>query len=221
MFCDILVDRRELLSMSTKKSLSDSVYEDLKQKILLNHLHPGDLIAESALVEQYYISRTPIRQALKKLEDRGLVTIQDGVGTFVTFITHSDVQNAYEIRNAVEKIAIRTSMNVITTSELDNLEEQFLTLKKQLSRGGYGASLDKIAKADWELHDLIVDKCNNTYIPAITERINLVLRRYQYTNVSTFERAIDEHLEIISLIRARDLEKLLLALDNHIQFKPI
>ena len=207
--------------MMQKKSLSDSIYEDLKQKILLNHLRPGDLISETALVEQYYVSRTPIRQALQKLQDRGLVQIQDGVGTFVTFITHQDVTNAYEIRNAVERIACRTSIHKITDEELDTLESQFLQLKSQLSHGGYGASLDKIANTDWALHDLIVEKSDNFYLPMITERVNLVLRRYQYSYVSTFERALDEHLEIIDLIRKKDLELLDFALDKHIQFKPI
>lgn len=207
--------------MEHKKSLSEVIYEDLKKKILLNHLRPGDLISETALVEQYYVSRTPIRQALQKLQDRGLVQIRDGVGTFVTFLTHEDVANAYEIRNAVEKIACRTSIYKITKEELDDLESRFLQLKQQLSRGGYGASLDKIANADWDLHDLIVNKSNNTFLPLITERINLVLRRYQYSYVSTFENAIAEHLEIIALIRAKDQEGLIAAVDKHVQFKSI
>ena len=207
--------------MLHKKSLSEVIYEDLKKKILLNHLRPGDLISETALVEQYYVSRTPIRQALQKLQDRGLVQIRDGVGTFVTFLTHEDVANAYEIRNAVEKIACRTSIYKITKEELDDLESRFLQLKQQLSRGGYGASLDKIANADWDLHDLIVNKSNNTFLPLITERINLVLRRYQYSYVSTFENAIEEHLEIIALIRAKDLDGLVAAVDKHVQFKSI
>ena len=184
-------------------------------------MRPGDLISETALVEQYYVSRTPIRQALQKLQDRGLVQIRDGVGTFVTFLTHEDVANAYEIRNAVEKIACRTSIYKITKEELDDLESRFLQLKQQLSRGGYGASLDKIANADWDLHDLIVNKSNNTFLPLITERINLVLRRYQYSYVSTFENAIEEHLEIIALIRAKDLDGLVAAVDKHVQFKSI
>lgn len=207
--------------MKEKKNLSESIYDDLKQKILLNHLRPGELIAESALVERYFVSRTPIRQALQKLEDRGLVKIQDGVGTFVTFVTQSDVRNAYEIRNAAEKIAIRTSMYHITDEELDELEAQFLALKKQFSTGGFGASLDKIVAADWRLHDLIVERSENGFLPEITERINLILRRYQYSYVSTFERGIDEHLQIISLIRAKDLERLTQALDEHIRFKSI
>ena len=207
--------------MSQKKKLSDTIYEDLKRKILLNHLRPGDLISETALVEQYYVSRTPIRQALQKLQDRGLVQIQDGVGTLVTFYTRQDIINAYEIRNAIEKIACRTSIYKITEDELDSLEERFLQLKRQLSHGGYGASLDKIAKADWDLHDLIVEKSDNTFLPLITERVNLLLRRYQYSYVSTFQNAINEHLEIISLIRKRDLDGLVDALDQHVQFKPI
>lgn len=207
--------------MNTKKSLSENVYEDLKQKILFNHLHPGDLLAESVLVNQYFISRTPIRQALKKLEDRGLVVIKDGVGTFVTYISPTDVRNAYEIRNAIEKIAIRTSIYNIQTEALEMLENEFHALKKQFSRGGYGAPLDKVAQIDWALHDLIVTKSDNAFLPIISERIDLILRRYQYANASTFERAIDEHLEIVSYIKARDLEKATQALDNHIQFKPI
>ena len=207
--------------MKQKSNLSESIYNDLKQKILFNHLRPGEIISEMALVEQYYVSRTPIRQALQKLQDRGLVKIQDGVGTFVTFFTHEDVANAYEVRNAVEKIAARTAIYKITDAELDALEAQFLVLKSQLSRGGYGASLDKIASTDWALHDLIVEKSDNSYLSSITEQINLVLRRYQYAYVSIFDRALEEHLEIIAMIRKRDLEGLIQALDKHIQFNPI
>ena len=207
--------------MKQRKSLSQSIYDELKQKILLNHLRPGDMISETALVEQYYVSRTPIRQALQKLEDRGLVRIQDGVGTFVTYMTHQDVANAYEIRNVVERIAARTAVNHITSQELDVLEEQFRMVKRQLSRGGYGASLDKIANTDWALHDLIVEKSDNQFLPDITEKINLVMRRFQYTYVSTFERATDEHLEIIRLIRCKDMQMLDQMLDRHIRFHPI
>ena len=207
--------------MNKKNSLSETIYDELKQKILLNQLRPGDALSESNLVSQYYISRTPVRQALKKLEDRGLVVIKDGVGTFVTFVSLDAVQDAYEVRNALEKIAIRTSIHKITERELSDLEAEFLALKKRFSQGGYGASLDRVVTSDWALHDLIVKKSENTFLPVITERIDLVLRRYQYANVSSFERAIDEHLEIIHYIKERNLEKVLQVLDSHIQFKPI
>lgn len=207
--------------MAQKKSLSENVYEDLKARILYNHLKPGDMISEIELSEQYHVSRTPIRQAMQKLSDRGLVQIKDGVGTYVTFITQQDVIHAYEARNAVERIAAKTAMYRIAAHELDELERQFLLLRTQLSTGGYGASLDKVVGADWALHDLIVERSNNPLLGQMLEQINLIMRRYQYGHVSTFERAQEEHLTIVRMLREKDTDGLDKALDQHIRFQSI
>ena len=95
--------------MQKKKNLAEDIYESLKNRILRNILRPGEMISEAYIEDQFHVSRTPARQALQKLQEKGLVEIRDGVGTFVTVITYEDMNTAYELRCAVEKLAAKTA----------------------------------------------------------------------------------------------------------------
>lgn len=203
-----------------RKNLSDNVFNALKTEILFNRIHPGDMICENELCNEYHVSRTPVRQALQKLERLGLVEILDGVGTFVTHITKKQMQDAYQIRCAAEKIALCSAIHNIDMHKLDDLEKRFYRFKNQLSKGGgYGASFEDMILTDWELHDLIIDNSDNELLAESLERVTLILRRYQMAFVSLYERATDDHLEIIRCIRERDLEGVERILDSHLQFR--
>lgn len=204
-----------------KDKLADVVFLELKDRILLDRLRPGERVCEEQLVEQFHMSRTPIRQALQHLEALGLVEARDGVGTFVTMIDQRDMADAYEIRREVEKIAIRTSIGKITETELDELEGRFLRFKRQLEKGGYGAAFEEITFADWQLHDYIISRSDNRFLSTTVEKITLLLRRYQFAYISGYTRATNEHLEIISGIRKRDVETVQKILDEHLRLRPL
>lgn len=205
----------------TKDRLSETVFGALKDDILLNRLRPGDCISEKALVSKFNVSRTPVRQALQRLEALNLVRVKDGVGTFVTMIDQNDMADAYQIRQAIEKVAIQTSIYHITAKELDELEDTFLRFQRQLVNGGYGAKFEEITYADWKLHDLIVNRSDNKLLGPTVERITLLLRRYQMTYISGYARATSEHLEIISGIREQDVGQVQQVLTQHLNFRPI
>lgn len=204
-----------------KSSLSENIFQQLKNRILLNQLRQGELIGEQELVEQFHVSRTPIRQALQKLSLLGLVEIKDGVGTFVSIIDHNEMSDAYQIRCAIEKIAIQTSIYKIDERELDELEKRFLKFKEQLDKGGYGTSFEDITYADWELHDLIVNNSDNKLLAQTVEKITLLLRRYQFAYISSYKRATLEHIELIEAIKEKKLEKVCEILDEHLRMRPL
>jgi len=203
-----------------KKILAENIYECLKDKILYNSIRPGDMISEAYIEDNFHVSRTPARQALQKLEEKGLVEIQDGVGTFATFITQKQMEDAYQIRCAAEKIAIRTAIHFISESEIAELERKFLRFQSQLAKGrGYGAPFEEIVKTDWALHDLIINSSENKLLADSVEKVTLILRRYQMAYVSMYERATEDHLEIIRCIREKDIAGAEDVLDRHLQYR--
>lgn len=205
-----------------KQSLSQSVFELLKKEIVFNRLHPGDRLGETELCEQYSLSRTPVRQALQRLEALGLVDVRDGVGTFVTVISEESVRDAYEIRCMAEKLAAVRAIEVIPASELDSLEQLFLQIQAQLEKGGYGGlSFEEMILADWRLHDLIMANSGNSLLEKSVESVTLLLRRCQFVNISQYERATRDHLEIISCLKSHDYLALCSVLDRHLKYRPM
>lgn len=203
-----------------KKILAENIYECLKNMILNNSIRPGEMISEAYIEDKFHVSRTPARQALQKLEEKGLVEIQDGVGTFTTFITQKQMKDAYQIRCAAEKIAIRTAINHITENEIAGLESKFLRFQNQLAKGkGYGAPFEEIVKTDWALHDLIINQADNKLLADSVEKVTLILRRYQMAYVSLYERATEDHLEIIRCIREKDTAGAEEILERHLQYR--
>ena len=205
----------------SKAKLSDEVFGTLRRQILLNQLHAGDMLSEAELVERFHVSRTPVRQALQQLSALGLVEIRDGVGTFVTMIAQEDMRDAYQIRLAVEKLAIRTSIGKIPAATLDELEGRFRRFEQLLEKGGYGVSFEELAYADWALHDSILQYSDNRLLVPTMEKITLLLRRYQFAYISGYLRATREHLEIIRNIRAQDTEGVCGILEEHLQVRPL
>ncbi len=203
--------------MQQKDSKSKIVFEVLRDRILVNSLRPGDVLGEVALTEEFGVSRTPVREALQKLERLGLVEIRDGAGTFVTDVDQKNMRSAYEIRCALEKLALETCLDHIEEQELDRLEELFAGFLSQLEGGGRHVSFETMAFAEWELHDLIVERSENTLIAEAVESLTAVMRRYQVRYISGYLRAAREHLALIACMRARDVKGAQRIIDEHLQ----
>lgn len=203
-----------------KKSRMEIAYEELKEAILTNRLKPGEMIGENQLTSVFQMSRTPIREAIRRLETEGLLEVKDGVGTFVTEISPEEIADAYEVRKSLEILAVRTSLYAYTGEELDRLEQTFQDLWQRV-RSGQSVTVDEYADADWMLHDGIVAKSKNRFVKNAMDAISIYLKRYQFMSVKTFQhvdRSMEEHLQIIQGIRDRDLKKVTAVLERHIEF---
>ncbi|MCL6611686.1 MAG: GntR family transcriptional regulator [Peptococcaceae bacterium] len=165
------------------------------------------------------MSRTPIREALRVLASEGLVEIYNGVGVFVKHITTKEICELFEVRAALECIALRTSLTNITDEEIEQLERDWQKLKEKADNG-LEIGLDTIAHYDHKLHSLIVDKCNNSFIKNIVRSIRQSILRYQRLSAKALadeKETISQHLEIISLLKERKADRVIPVLERHIQ----
>jgi len=207
-------------SQMRKKNLTEIAYDTLKQQILENYIRPGTMLSEKSVAQDLNMSRTPVREALKMLKSEDFLDIKDGVGTYVKTISRKDIEDAYEVRKSLEILAAKTSIYNISETEVDELENRFLEIKEKYQQG-FSLSVEEYAETDWMLHDLIVKKSDNKYVERVTGEISAILRRYQFMSVKSFsnaENSINEHLEIVSCIRSKDLQGLADILSRHIEF---
>ena len=205
--------------MQARKSKSTIVFETLRDQILVNKLQPGDMLGEIALSQEFGVSRTPVRQALQQLAALGLVEIRDGAGTFVTPVDRETQRNAYQIRIAMEKLALETCMDHITEEELDTFQERYEGFLEILTAGGEDIAFDQMAFTEWELHDLIVERSENPLIAPAVESLTAIMRRYQITYISGYLRAAREHLALIERIRAKDVAGAQAIMDEHLRVR--
>ena len=194
-------------------------YEAIKKSIIHNELKPVEHISEYMLCEELGMSRTPVREALKVLASEGLVEIYRGVGIFVKHVTAKEVYEIFEVRAALEGVALQTSLANITDDELNKMEAVWLELKEAIEKGE-DVELKTISESDSKFHYLIVEKCDNSFLKKIMKGIRENILRYQYLSATALgdkEDTINQHLEIINLIRTRELDKILPVLTEHIK----
>lgn len=198
--------------MSTKIARKEQVYEYLKDAIMTNLLKPGKPLREMEIANELQMSRTPVREAFRELEVEGLITNFPSCGTMVSTITPLDVEEIYELRVLYETWALSKSITRISDRELDAVEQAFLQSKEEDDE-------ELWHKADRQLHQLIIDKSGNRRFIAHVETLNVHIERIRLISAQHESRRADsfkEHMDIIQLIRKRDLVKCTLALQKHL-----
>jgi len=208
------VDRRR----RSKASLADLAYQEIKDAIVHAKMRPGDYLGEEMLARALEMSRTPVREALKRLASENLVEITPK-GAFVKEVSPQDIREIYELREVLECLALQSAIRNITPEEIDQLESRGLALKEGL-KAGRPIDWRAVSKWDNDLHVLIISKCANSYLKQFMAVLNQHILRYQLLAaqaLSNPEDTIGQHLEMIALLRQGDLERLTAALRTHIQ----
>lgn len=203
-----------------RETHTDFAYNFLKRGIISGQIPSGTMISEVAIAKVLNMSRTPIREALKMLKAEDLVKIRVGVGTFVNTFTQKDIEDAYEVRKALEILSIQSAINNFSEKELDQLEKRFFSIQQRINEESI-ISIDEFLEADWYLHNLIIQKSENRYVKSIMEKLGTILWRYQSFSVhllSHTAKTVSEHLQIINFIRTRKLNELKVLLEHHIKY---
>lgn len=203
-----------------KKNLSQIAYLELKKDIYKNKIKPGDCLSENLIAKELNMSRTPVREALRILESEDLIEIKDGIGIYVKTISFKDIKDIFEVRRALETLALKTSINKITDDEIKSMEKKFSYLFNQY-KSGINVVMDKFVSVDWELDELIVKRSNNNYIISIMGDIKAKIIRYQYLSyeaLNDVEESTAQHMRILSLMKDRNIEELIKVNEKHIEW---
>lgn len=187
------------------------VYSEIVRQIATGQLSPGQRLVEKALAESFDMSRTPIREVLFKLERDGLVQRTRNQGARVTAFTPDDIEQIYEIRSALECLAVRGAVNNLKLNQLFELERQLEEWRNRTGPDRYKA----LYEVDLHLHALIISHSGNPRLTSYLERLSLLInsiRLLTHGSEEHFRAGVEEHLGIIRALTARNgplAEKLL------------
>lgn len=203
------------VSINEYLPLRDVVFNTLRQAILKGELLPGERLMEIQLAQRLGVSRTPIREAIRKLELEGLVTMVPRKGAEVAKITEKSLRDVLEVRKALEELAIQIACDKASNDTIDNLEAALEEFKKAI----YSRELTDIAEADVNFHDVIYNATNNEKLIVILNNLREQMYRYRIEYIkdySTHNRLIQEHETLIACLKNKDKEKATTTICNHI-----
>ena len=196
-----------------KINLCKVAYEYLFEHIVANDFEPGTLIVEGEIGELLNMSRTPVREAMRRLEVEGLVHKIKDVGIIVNEITYDDITEIFEMRILFELHALGNFVKNVTDDEIKSLEKRLLKLDDSSSEQEY-------YNIDRDIHNSIIRACSNSRMVSYLKTINAQvekLRRISGTTPERLGKSLKEHLTIVQAIRDRDYEKAYANLVLHLE----
>lgn len=193
------------LNLTNHKPLREIVFEELRNLILTGKIEPGTRMMEIELAEEMGVSRTPIREAIRKLEEEGLVVIEPRKGAYVSEISVPDIVNILEVREHLDGLTAFFAAQRISEKGKESLVEASEKFNVAVESG----DMDEMIRFDTLFHKIIVDETNNSYLINIVERIQELVLRFRYIYYKDFKRAEempDEHKIITNAIISGDAE---------------
>lgn len=197
------------------KSLKEKVYEILKEMIISGKLKYNERIEEDALATSLEVSRTPVREAINKLEQEGWINIIPRRGMFVSNVSLKEINDIFQVRLNIEPIILQMGFSNIPLNECQRLKREFESfLDKELTKDE-AKTLDEL---DNTLHLLILKSCNNNFIEKMMENVyehNMRLRNQSVQSNDRRNEATKEHINLIDSILDGDLDKALELIKYH------
>lgn len=204
------------INLNDYKPLRDVVFETLRNAILSGNLQPNERLMEIQLSEKLGVSRTPVREAIRKLELEGLVTMIPRKGAYVSDLNLDEMMETLVIREALEIIAIKMAMENFTDYDIEELEESQENFLKAFNK----KNVENLIKYDAEIHRKIHELSKNRKLISIMENINEELSRFRLIFFSEFiesESVIRQHEKIIKAIKNNYPQKAADAMKEHLE----
>ena len=197
-------------------SLGDRAYEAIRDAILELTLRPGQQVAVNQLADLLRVSRTPVRDAMLRLQREGLMTVVPHKGAYVSRISVQDVQDIFELRILLERYAARIAATRMTAEDRARIEETMQQAARAFEQG------DPLLAADTAglIHDMLVRKTNNGRLAACLMDLDSHYGRIRHLAVAIpgrFERSQQEHRAILAALQQADAEAAGMAVVQHLQ----
>lgn len=186
--------------------LRKQVYSDLRMAILTGKIAPGTRLVESALAEEMGVSRTPIREALHKLDLEELVHSIPRVGYMVNDMTEYEIEDLFSTRTAIEQLAARWALEKITPEEIERIENNLKKADRILKNG----MTRKMIDLDTEFHEIICKASRSKRLYQISQMLREHMLKFRIACLHLPEiakRSRDGHFEILKAIKSKNPRK--------------
>ena len=203
------------VTMNEYLPLRDVVVNTLRQAILKGELEPGERLMEIQLSERLGVSRTPIREAIRKLELEGLVLMIPRKGAEVAKISETSLREVLEVRRSLEELAAELACQRIGERELLDLEEAEEAIAEAIIHG----EPMEIAESDEHYHDLIYQATGNSRLVQILNNLREQMYRYRLEYIKDEDKRqilVVEHEHILQALKNHDIQDAKSAVRGHI-----
>lgn len=195
--------------------LRDQIYQYVRGLIVSGQMRPGDAINEVAIAEQLGVSRTPVREAVKRISDEGLVNVFAQTGTFVARISLKELEEAYVIRSALEIESVRRAAARITPEQVEALEDTLAAHELAISRAKYAEAI----RLDDQFHKAIADVNDFQMLWRAVDISKAQMDRGRYLSLPKpgyGEVTLRQHRQILKALQKHDAEAAAAAMREHL-----
>lgn len=195
----------------------EKAYSVVREGIFSGRFAPGTRITEKEIVDLSGVSRTPVREALRRLQMNGLVEVQPNLGAVVPSWSKEDAEEIFELRAVLECCAARLASERATPVQLDTMRRAASAQLEESRRKS--PDLDKIAELNSAFHFELYAASGNSRLNDVLVSLiepTLVIRTFQYYSHDALVRSAHQHLEILDMLQARDADAAEAVMRTHV-----
>ncbi len=197
------------------KTLKEEIIEYLRTRIITGELKPGDRVVELDIAKKYDISRGPVREAVRLLEDQGLLEYKKNIGCVVKILSKKELKESHLIFSTLEKLSIKLTNGVIKDEHLKEIEKLVENIKEYVEE----RDIEKIIQNDYEIHKQILLNAENNKLLELWESMKSSNYAIYYTIIQKNENIINEaykkHIDLIEALKEQDAEKSIKEINKH------
>jgi DNA-binding GntR family transcriptional regulator len=204
------------VDLESYRPLRDLVLDAIRAAIMNGTLQPRERLMEIQMAEELGVSRTPIREALRKLELEGFIVMVPRKGAYVSDLSFKDIADVFEIRAALEGLAAGLAAERITEEELERMERLLVEKQEAITQDDIG----KLVDVDTKFHELMYQASRNVRLGSIISNLREQIQRFRLTSLSYPGRnklSLEEHKNIVEAIQARDSQLARQLAQEHIE----
>ena len=198
------MERRLLpVKLDSYQPLREVVCETLREAIISGVLRPGERLMEIQLAEELGVSRTPVREAIRKLELERFVVMLPRRGTYVANLSLKDINEVFEIRAALDGLAAGLAAERITEEELELMERLLVEIAEHIEQ----RNNQKIVEADEAFHDILYRASRNERLVGIIYNLREQFTRFRSVSINypgRLQNTLEEHRQLVEAIARRE-----------------
>lgn len=194
------------IQLDSYRPLRELVCETIRQAIVDGVFSPGERLMEIQLADEMGVSRTPVREAIRKLELEGFVVMIPRRGTYVADISIKDINEVYEIRTSLEVLAAGLAAERISDEELETMQRLLVEIGQHIEDG----NIEKIVEIDTAFHDVLYKASRNKRLAGIINNLReqiTVIRRRSMMYPGRLQNTMEEHRILVDSIAAHDVDR--------------
>jgi DNA-binding GntR family transcriptional regulator len=207
-----------VVPLPDQRTLAGPIAERLRELIIEGALKPGERLNERLLCEQLRVSRTPLREALRRLAHDGLVTLIANRGAFVSRMSPESVRESFEIMGALEALAGELACARITDAEIAEIDALTYEMRACHAR----RDLPEYYRFNRAIHDRIAAAARNKLLDDMSHKLNLRIQNLRFRSnldQNKWDSAVRDHQKMVELLRARDGPALAALMREHLKHK--